>query len=309
MKSLLFFWIIWVSILFIVWCEQQPRPTASNPAPWFERVSSAAWEAVIDEDTSSNAEDEDQWINTEWTNLPEIIVDDSIELPVNQWEEIEYDEAEQILEDANNVDDIDDLWQQEEIIVPNSVNLDIPFYAQAPDGDRSLPWKEACEEASIILARYYLADERLTKATFKDEVLQMVELQESIFGKYIDTSVEETQRLYEEFYEWFGETKIIENPTIEQLKIELAQWHPIIAPFAWRELGNSNFTWWGPRYHKLVIRWYDEQYFYTNDVGTRRGDNFPYTYETIMDALHDLIPDGEGDIRDGDKRVLVLMND
>jgi hypothetical protein len=43
-------------------------------------------------------------------------------------------------------------------VVPATFNLDIPFYAQAPDGNWELPWKEACEEASIILAHYFLAD-------------------------------------------------------------------------------------------------------------------------------------------------------
>jgi hypothetical protein len=42
----------------------------------------------------------------------------------------------------------------------------------------------------------------------------------------------------------------------------------------------------------LVIRGYDEKYFYTNDVGTRLGENFPYAYAVIMDALHDLVPEG-----------------
>jgi hypothetical protein len=110
-------------------------------------------------------------------------------------------------------------------------------------------------------------------------------------------------------YPDFGSTKIIENPTIEQLKIELAQWHPIIAPFAGKELGNSNFTNGWPRYHMLVIRGYDDKYFYTNDVWTKRGENFPYTYEVVMWALHDLIPVGQWDIREWAKRVLVLMND
>lgn len=36
--------------------------------------------------------------------------------------------------------------------LPEKINLDIPFFSQAPDGDRTLPWKDACEEASITLA-------------------------------------------------------------------------------------------------------------------------------------------------------------
>lgn len=59
----------------------------------------------------------------------------------------------------------------------------------------------------------------------------------------------------------------------------------------------------------LVIRGYDEKYFYTNDVGTRLGENFPYAYAVIMDALHDLVPEGKGDIATGKKRILVLMKE
>jgi hypothetical protein len=50
-----------------------------------------------------------------------------------------------------------------EQLLPASVNLDIPFYAQAPDGRRVLPWKEACEEAAIVLGAYYLMDKPLSK--------------------------------------------------------------------------------------------------------------------------------------------------
>jgi hypothetical protein len=84
------------------------------------------------------------------------------------------------------------------------------------------------------------------------------------------------------------------------------QGHPIVAPFAGKKLWNSHFTSGWPRYHMLVIRWYDEKYFYTNDVGTRHGENFPYTYATIMDALHDLVEVGAGDITEGAKRILVI---
>ena len=78
-------------------------------------------------------------------------------------------------------------------------------------------------EDSEITTIEGLADEKLTKATFKKEVLAMVDLENELLGKFIDTSMEETQRVYKEYYKDFGETKIIENPTIEQLKIELAQ--------------------------------------------------------------------------------------
>ena len=237
-------------------------------------------------------------VNTEDSTWPEIIIDKEAlaNLPKPETDgktslEIEEDQAE----NPNTV-------------IPATFNLDIPFYSQAPDGNWQLPWKEACEEASLILAQYYLTDAPLSKSKFKEEVLAMTRREEEFFGTYIDTSVAQTAELYEKYF-GAGEVKIMNNPTIRQIKYELSQGHPIIAPFAGKKLGNSNFTNGGPRYHMLVIRGYDEQYFYTNDVGTRLGENFPYTYAVIMDALHDLVPEGTGDITTGKKRILVLMKD
>ncbi len=100
--------------------------------------------------------------------------------------------------------------------------------------------------------------------------------------------------------------EIIDNPTIEDLKRELAQWHPIIAPFAGKKLWNSFFTNGGPRYHMLVIVWYNDSFFITNDVGTSRWKDFAYSYNVIMDSLHDLVPEWEWNIADWAKRVLVI---
>jgi hypothetical protein len=43
--------------------------------------------------------------------------------------------------------------------------------------------------------------------------------------------MEETAEILEEYY-GYTDYEIIENPTVEQLKQELAQGHPIVAPFA-----------------------------------------------------------------------------
>lgn len=264
----------------------------------------------------TDTEDQDwDFVDTEWTNLPEIIVDPNVDIPEPDIEPEEKD----IIQDENKelIDEIEEIQDstsnaEEKLEIaeiqnqfPEAMNLAIPFYAQAPDGDRSLPWKEACEESSLSLAAAYLQERELSKDEFKKEVLEMVTVQERIFWDYIDTNMEQTQQLFEEYY-WFGKTKLIDNPTLAQLEAELAQGHPIIAPFAWKLLWNSNFTDWWPRYHVLVIRWYDDTYFYTNDVGTKRGENFPYTHETIMNALHDLVRENEWDITDWKKRILVL---
>ena len=48
--------------------------------------------------------------------------------------------------------------------LPEAVSLEVPFTAQAPDGDWSMPYQEACEEAVIIMAKAYLDGEDLSEA-------------------------------------------------------------------------------------------------------------------------------------------------
>lgn len=233
-------------------------------------------------------------IDTESKVAPEIIVNEAI-----------FDKMPQVDEELTAAEASSNRSITLREKLPDEINLAVPFYPQAPDGDWSLPWKEACEESSFILAYYYLQWKELSKETFKKEVLDVVELEKKMFGKYIDTSVGETAQVLEEFYDYTN-YEILENPSIEDLKRELAAGHPIIAPFAGKELGNSFFTNGGPRYHMLVIVGYTDGFFLTNDVGTKRGENFTYSFNTIMDSMHDLIRDWEWDIRDGAKRVLVM---
>lgn len=201
---------------------------------------------------------------------------------------------------------IDDIRRRPNIPekLPPTINLDVPFFPQAPDADWSLPWKEACEEASIVLAHYYLTGETLDKETFKREVLALADWQIGEWGHYIDTNIEQTARMLEEFF-GHDSYKIIDDPTPEQIKRELAEGHPVVAPFAGRQLGNPFYSGQGPYYHMMVIVGYDDKgNFITNDVGTRRGHDFVYSIETIMSAMNDW---GTLDINFGSKRVLVLQ--
>ena len=119
--------------------------------------------------------------------------------------------------------------------------------------------------------------------------------------------MDETAQFLEAYYD-YTDYEIIDNPSLEEIKSHLSQWHPIVAPFAWKKLWNSFFTNGGPRYHVLVITWYDDSQdvFYTNDVWTSRGEHFAYEQSVIMDALHDLVPNGQWNITDWAKRILVM---
>jgi|GEM_PF-304926 hypothetical protein len=192
--------------------------------------------------------------------------------------------------------------------LPAQINLDVTFYSQAPFGDWGMPYQEACEEASLLLAYNYVMERSVTAEEFEQELLDMVAWEVTMFGQYEHTTIEQTARILNEYLE-YGEWEILTNPSEEELKSHLAAGNPIVAPFAGRYLGNPYFTGLGPVYHMLVIRGYDDTHFITNDVGTRHGENFIYEYNILMNALHDWHDDAKTDdegILMGSKQVLIL---
>ncbi len=190
----------------------------------------------------------------------------------------------------------------------DELNLGVPFYSQAPQGDWGEPYQEACEEASLLLAYYYVSGLQPTMEEFEADLLAMIEWEIEYFGDYEHTTIAQTAEMASEYLDW-TDWEIVEDPSVEDLKGFLNAGYPVVAPFAGRYLGNPYFTGEGPVYHNLVIRGYDSQRFITNDVGTRHGESFVYSYDVLMSALHDwddaAVMDDEG-ILEGGKRVLVL---
>lgn len=196
--------------------------------------------------------------------------------------------------------------------LPSSFNLDVQFYPQAPKADWGMPYQEACEEASLILAYNYVTFQTMTVDEFDKAIRDMVDWQIETYGSHKDITIEEVAMITEK-YLGFSNFEIVDNPTVEQMKEFLVQGYPIVAPFAGRQLGNPFFTEPGPIYHMLVIKGYEETEkglrFITDDVGTKRGKNFTYDAATLMAALHDWV---DGSLEDetlmnlGAKRILVL---
>lgn len=201
------------------------------------------------------------------------------------------------LEDKSTSDSI-----QQTPTLPSKFNLDVPFFPQAPDADWSMPWQEACEEAASILAYYYVTDTPLDKELFKQKIQDLVSWQNTNYGDFKHTTIDQTARMIKEVLN-YSDFQILENPTIKQLKEELAKGNVIVAPFAGRELKNPFYSGIGPVYHMMVIKGYDEKNFITNDVGTKRGKDFIYPYNTIMSAMHDY---DKVDMNLGEKKVIVM---
>ncbi|MFH0873927.1 MAG: C39 family peptidase [Candidatus Komeilibacteria bacterium] len=170
---------------------------------------------------------------------------------------------------------------------PKEINLAVPFQSQAPFGDWSLPYGEACEEASIIMVDHYLQGTSLSKQEMKDAIDQMVAWQIKNWEGHVDLNIKTTIDLAQQFYSSYSYT-IITDLTADKIKEQLSAGHPVIVPAAGRELHNPNFKVPGPIYHMLVIKGFTKDgKFITNDPGTRNGSDYVYTPSVLLNAIHD----------------------
>lgn len=184
------------------------------------------------------------------------------------------------------------------------VNLPVPFTTQAPTGDWRLPYRGACEEASTVMALWYaLGKGHLSESTARREILKLVRENERTLGDAVDESVEEVQALIAHRAPQIV-TRIVNDPNAADLKRELARGNVIIVPVAAHLLRNPHFQVPPPRYHMLVLRGYTaDGHFITNEPGTEKGEGYHYSFEVIMEAMHDLTEDN---IEEGQKVVLVV---
>lgn len=170
--------------------------------------------------------------------------------------------------------------------LPIELNLDMPFYTQAPFANWDYPWQEACEEASILLVANKYFNHNWTAAQFNDQILKMVDWQNRVFGDYWHTTMEQTARMLDEILGL--KTVVHKDPSLEDIKRILAKGHFIIIPLDGKALKNPYFKNGGPVYHVVPVKGYTkENGIITHDVGTRRGEDYVYSWEIIDEAFHD----------------------
>jgi len=193
--------------------------------------------------------------------------------------------------------------QENTVDIPAKHLLAMPFYSQAPNGNWDAVHEEMCEEASLLNAGLYLQNKKLSLADYDRELLKLKDIGDQLTGTWVSTNIADTKKISDEYFGEKIRSKIIDNPTVSQIEAEIAAGNPVIVPLAGREIGNPNYRQPGPIYHMLVIKGYDEKFFITNDVGTRKGNSYVFTKDIIMDKMHDW---NEGDIHLGAKKILVL---
>jgi len=166
-----------------------------------------------------------------------------------------------------------------------SIQLNVPFTSQAPYVNWDDLHNEACEEAALIMAKYWLSGEGLSKEKAEKEILDSVHWQIENWGGHYDLPAEKMVELAKQFF-GIQKIEIIYQPTLEDVKKELSKGNLVLAPMAGRLLKNPYFRQPGPIYHVVVVRGYDEKWIITNDPGTKRGENFKYSYQNFFDSIH-----------------------
>ena len=185
--------------------------------------------------------------------------------------------------------------------LPKSFSLKVPFTPQAPEADWSQPWQDACEEATVLMLDAYYKNYDLSPLFSKDEILKMVEWEKEKSWEY---SIEAKKIV--ELLEWYNKDKkarIIKDPSVEKIKELIYNGTPVLVVAHGKSLSNPYYTEGGPEYHTLVISGYTETEFITQDPGTKRGKNFKYKYEDLMDAIHDW---NGGEVTKGEKVIIIL---
>lgn len=186
--------------------------------------------------------------------------------------------------------------------LPKSAYIDLPFITQSPFASWDALHEDACEEASLLMVKYWLDQRNSVSKTETDNDIKAMVAYEEANGYGVSITLNELNQIAID-YLGIANEEVKKNISIDDIKRELADGNPVIVGAAGKVLENPNFRNGGPNYHMLVIIGYDEKGFITNDPGTRKGEDYRYSFENLFESIHDWNPNN---ILDGEKNYLVF---
>jgi uncharacterized protein YvpB len=176
--------------------------------------------------------------------------------------------------------------------MPKSLVLSVPSITQAPGGNWSNPWGNACEEASATMVEAFYANKRISQSEANKEMSRFFRWEDATIGYNEDTDAQTIVEMIEATSSF--KAVAIAYPTIGDIKNELKGRRPVIALVNQFDFYRKKPTKRkGDSYHVFVIIGYDDpkKQFIINDpaeVAIKR-----YSYDRVMEALHDLDSEGE----------------
>lgn len=176
---------------------------------------------------------------------------------------------------------------------PTKLILPVPYINESPDNSWTGPWKNGCEEASVaMIDKFYQGKNKTTIKEAKTFMSMLFDKQNKLWQSNANSDAARTTRIINDYSIYNG--KIIDNPTIKQIKNELRNNRPVISPHFGFDLKNKNIPFLPPprgsSYHMMAIIGYDDSTgeFIVNDTGdSKTGEKHRYKYELFMNTLHD----------------------
>lgn len=163
-----------------------------------------------------------------------------------------------------------------------SLLIKVPFTPQAPTANWDELHNEACEEASVIMAQAYFKQiKNLPPEVVEDEITKLTSWQTENYGYHLSITTDEVAKMIEGVYTLKTEVLPMSETTIKRA---LADNKLVIWPGNGQLIGNPFYKQPGPIYHMLLITGYNESGLITNDPGTKRGQDYQYTFQTLYNA-------------------------
>ncbi len=178
--------------------------------------------------------------------------------------------------------------KEEEVSTFAFVDHKVPFTSQAPKGG----WdderqQDGCEEASALMAMLWVRGDSISSTKAEQEIIAISDYEQNTYGEFRDIGLNDVKKWIFSGYFKYDKTTVRTNISATDIIKELAAGHVLVVPMNGQKLGNPYFSGAGPERHMLLIRGYDpkKDQFITNDPGTKRGEGYRYSTQTIMNAI------------------------
>jgi len=167
-------------------------------------------------------------------------------------------------------------------------NHTIPFFTHAPTGEWSDPrQQDGCEEASAIMAMAWVQGKSFSNQEALQEIITLANFEQKKYGEHRDISLQDIKAWIFKDYFNYSKVEVVMNVNKNDIINALEEGKLVLLPLNGQKLNNPYFTAPGPERHMLLVRDYDYKtdQFITNDPGTKRGENYHYSSQVIMNSI------------------------
>lgn len=194
--------------------------------------------------------------------------------------------------------------------IPRKLQRNVIFVTQAPHAQwENELFQDACEEASVLMVQSWRIGRETpySKDEATAELEKMFAYEQEYYGQAYDLSAIDTTQFFRDYY-GAKDVSVVYDITANDIVLALSEGKLVILPSNGQALGNPYFTAPGPQRHMLVITGYNQKKkeFITNDPGTRRGEDYRYTYDTLIASVRDY-PTGHKEPITEERTVMIVV--